>query len=121
MQAHVDYDGKMELVGYDVEPRQLQPGGLVQVKAWWRVLQPMDKNYSVFVQLRQKGETIIAQDDALPGNGGFATSRLRPGDVIAETHWLPIGEGAKAPAGGELSMGLYDYSTLNPLPAVDES
>ncbi|TAK31923.1 MAG: DUF2142 domain-containing protein [Chloroflexota bacterium] len=119
--VHVVYNGQMELVGFDAEPRHMRPGDTLQVKAWWRVLRPMDANYSVYVQLRQKGEIVIAQDDAYPGNGAFATSQLKPGDIIAETHWLTVTPAASGPASAQLSIGLYDLRTLDSLPAVDSS
>lgn len=119
--AHLTYDGKIELLGYDVQPRQVRPGDTVEVKVWWHVLQPTSINYSVAVQLRPKGEMIIAQDDAYPGNGAFATTRLKPGDVITERHWLTIAPTAKGPAEAELSIGLYDIHTFDGAPIVDET
>jgi len=105
-----DFGGRMRLAGYEVEYDDLRPGGSMRVRLEWEVLQPMDRNWSVFVHLNDPvlGRPI-AQRDMYPGAGLLATSLLEPGRTIVDEVALAIPSTAVAPADLELAVGVYDY------------
>jgi hypothetical protein len=81
------------------------PVGRLQVSLCWESLAPAPLDYTVFVHLYDANGTLLATGDGPPMNGAFPTRLWQPGDVIADTHRLPL------PAGNEdyrIGVGLYD-------------
>lgn len=107
----------LRLTGYEVEPVVLEPGDGLWVRLQWEVLQPMDRNWSVFVHLNDPvlGQPV-AQRDMYPGQGLLATRLLEPGDILSERYYLTLPDTAVAPADLELAVGLYDYHSGERLP-----
>ncbi|HIQ05159.1 MAG TPA: phospholipid carrier-dependent glycosyltransferase, partial [Anaerolineae bacterium] len=103
----VTFDHKAELVGYDLWPEHVYPGGGVGVTLWWRALALMDKNYTVGVHLLGRNLQPIAAIDRYPGKGNFATSLWRPGDIFRETYWLKVDPQADAPALAQVAVILF--------------
>ena len=103
----VTFDGKAELVAYDLWPEVVHPGEGLAVTLWWRGLAPMDTNYTVGVHLLGAGEQSYGSRNHYPGNGNFATSLWQPGDMFGETYWLEVAEDAPAPARGQVAVALF--------------
>lgn len=110
------FDGKMALVGFEVETDTVEPGDLLPVTAYWEALSRMDEDYSVFVQVLGQGEIIWGQRDTYPGLGLRPTSRLREGQVVRDVYRIPISSAAFAPDDCEVRMGLYRWETGERLP-----
>lgn len=112
----------MRLVGYKVEKTAVSPGDRVWVTLEWEVLQPMNRDWSVFVHLNDPvlGRPI-AQRDMYLGQGLLATRLLQPGQRIVNRYLLQIPATAIAPADLELAVGLYDYYTQERLPLIQPS
>ncbi|MCP5100823.1 MAG: hypothetical protein GY943_35175, partial [Chloroflexi bacterium] len=121
--AAVNFNDQIELGGYSVtvlgEGETAVPGASVLVELEWIVLQPMTRNWSVFVHLNDPvlGQPI-AQRDMYWGQGLMATSFLQPGDRVVNRYQLQLPETAVAPADLELVVGLYDFYTGERLPTV---
>lgn len=112
----------MRLTGYDVEYGDLRPGEPVRVRLEWEVVQPMSRDWSVFVHLNDPvlGRPI-AQRDMYPGAGLRPTSLLAAGDRLVDEYVLTVPPTAVAPAELELVVGLYDFATGERLrPAGDD-
>jgi hypothetical protein len=89
---------------------------------YWQALQPMRRDYSVFVHLHERtntGDTILAQTDSYPGGGALPTSLWKKGNRLADRYSLSVPSSASAPALLELRAGLYDYPTRQRLSAND--
>jgi 4-amino-4-deoxy-L-arabinose transferase-like glycosyltransferase len=102
--------GQAELLGYDVEPELLRPGGLLRLTLYWRALSEMETSYTVFVHLLDDRNRIIGQRDSIPGNGALPTTGWATGEVITDTYEVPIP--GNVPAGKYLlEVGMYDAAT----------
>ncbi|MCL4263517.1 MAG: glycosyltransferase family 39 protein [Anaerolineae bacterium] len=108
----VTYGESLKLVGYELSPTAVQPGETVWVTLEWEVLQPITRNWSIFVHLNDPVlERPIAQRDMFHGQGLRPTSLLSPGERIVTRHLLTVPDTAVAPIDLELTVGLYDYAT----------
>ena len=77
-----------------------------QVTLRWQASQVLHQDYTVFVQLLDANNQVVAQVDSQPQQGQWPTSTWRSGDVIEEGIELPPPTGAWA----QLIVGLYDAS-----------
>lgn len=117
-----EFADKMRLVGFTVEPKEVQPGDTAYVTVRWQTLSEMDRDWSVFVHLNDPVADIpVAQRDMYPGQGLVATRLLAQGDRLTDRYALHIPEAALAPADLTLAVGLYDYKTGERLAAPDGS
>jgi len=116
----VTFDGKAELVAYELWPKVVHPGEALAVTLWWRALAPMDENYTVGVHLLGAGGQSYGSRNHYPGNGNFATSLWQPGDMFRETYWLEIAEDVEVPVRGQVAVALFlDKGELPHLPVYD--
>ncbi|MCB8945048.1 MAG: hypothetical protein H6658_14980 [Ardenticatenaceae bacterium] len=123
----INFDDKIRLVGYEVgqtavaqnDPTR-QPGDTIDLMLEWEMLQPMARNWSVFVHVNDPvlGRPI-AQRDMYLDQGLRPTSLLQAGERVFNYYQLRLPETAVAPADLELTIGLYDYYTFERLPLVD--
>ncbi|HID52911.1 MAG TPA: hypothetical protein EYP41_12870 [Anaerolineae bacterium] len=108
----VTFGDKMQLTGYELAQKDAQPGDEIDLWLEWKVLQPMPRDWSVFVHLTDPVLGVpIAQRDMYPDQGLRPTSLLRPGERIVNFYRLRIPDTAVAPADLELNVGLYDFET----------
>jgi hypothetical protein len=113
-------DDRVELLGYDLDQSTVQPGGVVSCTLYWRGLQEMEQNYTVFTHLTAADGTTWGQWDNEPQRGQLPTTRWIPGQVIADPYQIPVSP--DAPAGPlTLQVGMYDRRTMLRLPVLDES
>ena len=115
----VSYDDKIMLIACQLSEPVIVPGRPVTLDLYWRVLAPMDRNYSVYVHLYDGAGQVVAQWNTYPGGGAYATSLLSPGDELRDRYVLEVGADAK-PGLGHLDVGLYEYPrTMERLQAYD--
>jgi 4-amino-4-deoxy-L-arabinose transferase-like glycosyltransferase len=105
-----------ELLGYTLSAG---PDTATQVELFWQSLSPTDRNFTVFVQLLDPNNRIIAQADAQPLANIYPTSRWQPGDITSEQFTLPVAPSALA-NGATLVTGMYDLTTGARLPVYDQ-
>ncbi len=115
----IPFGDAVRLAGYEVQSGELRPGDSVRVRLEWEALQPMTRDWSVFVHLNDPvlGRPI-AQRDMFPGQGLLATRLLLPGQRLVNDYVLTLPATAVAPAELELVVGLYDFATGERLPAA---
>ncbi|GAB4543530.1 MAG: hypothetical protein Kow0063_36780 [Anaerolineae bacterium] len=82
----------IELAGVDLERPNaaLHPGDELAVTLVWRVLAPLDDDYTVTVQLLGMDGQIYAQRDAPPLGGDAPTSTWSPGEVLVDVYRLAL-------------------------------
>jgi mannosyltransferase len=109
----------VELVGYDLDVGAgmddspnivLQAGQDMTVTLYWHVLATPEIDYTVFVQLLDENEVLIAQHDGPPAGGARPTSGWVAGEYVRDEHplhWLDTDY--RGPA--VLQAGLYDPTT----------
>jgi 4-amino-4-deoxy-L-arabinose transferase-like glycosyltransferase len=102
-----DERGVARLLGYDVTPTVVEPGGMMKVTLYWQALARTDQNLAVFVHLLSEVGTMVAQRDTYPGLGKYPTTVWKPGVVFADTYRVHVPETAYAPDVGYVQVGLY--------------
>ena len=112
------FAGGVELVGYEVLPGSLRPGGTLQLTLAWRTSGRLDRDYTVFTHLVDAFGKLQAQHDGPPGDGYRPTTSWPAGELISDHHVIPIPDSA---ADWTLHVGLYLLSTGERLPVVDGS
>lgn len=91
--------GKVELVGATVQPGRVTPGEQAKVTLYFKVLQPMEDDYLVFVHVEDaEGRMERINVDHKPAGGLYATSQWKPGETVKDEFaiYLPSGTPARA-------------------------
>ena len=82
----------------------------LRVSLLWQAVTPIAQDYKVFVHLTDAGGKMAAQDDSMPFNNLYPTSRWQEGEVVRDVHHLTLP--ANLPDGRyTLSVGIYDPQT----------
>jgi hypothetical protein len=103
------YQAEMQLLGVTIGSSLARPGERVPVTAYWQALKPIETNYSIFVHLVGRDNTIIGQFNTYPGLGLRPTRTLQPGQIVADTYPVLIAGGSPAPTRLLVKVGLFDF------------
>ena len=114
---HVYYHDCCELVGYIPPEQPAHPGDWVPLTLVWQVTAPVDRNYSIFAHARTADAQLAGQLDTYHGNGMYPTTLWRPGEIIADTIYVPIYLETETPSMIQFCVGIYDRATMEDLPA----
>jgi hypothetical protein len=114
--AAFSFDPGIQLVGYDIAPPPYQAGQVLRLQLYWQALEPLDKDYTVFVHLLDGAGQLIAQQDNFPGRGTRPTSRWEPGTTVMDPYDLDLPEDL-APGDLTVTLGLYRWPDNSRLPA----
>ncbi len=115
----VNFDNKVELLGYDLSSNRALPGESVTLTLYWQSLAEMNTDYSVGIHLLDAHQRVIGARDSYPGHGLLPTRLWQPGQLIRDTYWLPISPDASAPNVAQIQVTLYSLETRRNLPASD--
>jgi hypothetical protein len=107
------FAGRVTLLGYQTEDKQLRAGNEVNIALYWRAEQPLNYNYHVSLQILGPAEQKIGQLDEEPLGNTLPMTRWEPGKVYPEPMRLRIDPNA---APGEYSARVVVYN-----PASGES
>jgi hypothetical protein len=113
-----EFNGQIELYGYQLESLDALPGEDVYITLTWQARRPTAADYSVFLHLVDENGIIQAQNDSYPGAGALPTSRWTPGALVSDRHAIHIPDTALAPARLVLEVGLYTYADGVRLPVT---
>jgi len=114
----VNLDNRVLLIACDLEDDSLKPGETLRLVLYWRALQQMPENYSVFVHVARADGTILVQRDVQPRDGTHPTSSWVPDEVVTDSYELSIPSNAR-PDIYWLKAGMYSPATMQRLPVVD--
>jgi len=104
--VYFDFEGKLALVGFDLDRRLMHPGEALHLTLYWQALLPMEENYTIFTHLLLPPDQVWAQDDQQPREGQMPTSTWQPGQLVEDHYELALP--AEAPPGVyEVEIGLY--------------
>ena len=115
----VNLGDQVELLGYDLDTRELKAGGTLALKLYWKALAEMDTSYTVFIHLLDAEDKIWGQHDNLPGNGSLPTTGWLPGEVIADAYEVPI-QPETPPGSYVIEVGIYQAETGQRLPIINQ-
>ena len=111
-------DNKVLLVACDLEDDSLQPGEMLRLVLYWRALQPMSENYTVFVHVARSDGAILAQRDVQPCDGTHPTGSWVTDELVTDPYELSIPSDAP-PDIYWLKVGMYSSATMQRLSVVD--
>ncbi len=120
VQAHADFGGKIQLLGYQLNGEETRPGETVGITLYWQSLAEMQENYYLFIHLLGRRGELVGNEDSYHGWGSYPTSLWRPGEVVADTYRLPISKDALAPSLIRVDVGLYNPTTKQEVAVFDQ-
>jgi hypothetical protein len=100
--------GKVELVGATVQPGRIVPGEPARVSVFFKVLQPIAEDYTVFVHLEDsEGKMERMNIDHKPSGGIYPTTQWKPGETVRDDFniYIPPGSPVRSVT---LWMGLWE-------------
>jgi len=117
---HVTFGGAARWPHAEVTAEPRPPKGWMWVDLCWESLQPMDRDYEVFVHLVGPANSLVAVRHTHAGLGRPPTSRWEPGDAFCDKVRLKVAEWAPAPAVYDVEVGLYDRESGSRLEALNQ-
>jgi hypothetical protein len=109
----INFDDKISLTGYRLD--QGASPNTFQISLRWQALKPIEKDYTITIQLLDQTQNLIAQVDKPPLGGAYPTTAWSPGNQIPDIYDLQLPPGI--PRGVyQLVVGVYDLQTLQRLP-----
>ncbi len=118
LMLNANLDNKVLLVACDLEDDSLEPGETLRLVLYWRALQQMPENYTVFVHVTQADGAVLVQRDTQPREGTHPTSSWVIGELVEDRYELSIPGDALADIYW-LKVGMYSQATMQRLPVVD--
>jgi hypothetical protein len=113
------------LLGYDIVSSQGATAGklydtednsqTLDVTLYWEARNPVEEDYTVFVQLLDSEGQLVTQHDGQPLYGYLPTGGWSPDEVVPDRHRLPLPDGM-SPGRYQLIAGMYTLETLERLP-----
>ena len=94
------------LAGYDLVGEQT-PGGELELTLYWRVQNPGDRSYKVFIHLIGPDGRPAAQGDDFPLQGERPTTTWQPGETLVDSYTIVLPPDL-APGSYPLRLGFYD-------------
>ena len=109
--VQVNLGDQVQLTGYALDRAAYRPGEDVRVTLYWLGTRHPEKDYKVFVHLRDLDDRqMISQHESDPVYGYTPMTRWEPGELMADEHLLPLP--ADTPPGTyQLWVGIYDPAT----------
>ncbi|MCW5861373.1 MAG: hypothetical protein KIS63_23960, partial [Caldilineales bacterium] len=96
-----------QVIGWEARPGR--GAEALDVTLYWLALRETSVDYKVFVHLLDGSGQVIAQHDGDPVGGYTPTTRWRRGEIIADTHRIPLPTGV-APGDYGLKVGMYELT-----------
>ncbi len=110
----------IHLVGADVTPQTIQPGGTLLVTLFWQADTPPQKRYTVFTQLIDAGGRLVAGFDGEPAGGSAPTTGWKPNTTVIDRRAIALP--ADLPPGPlSVRVGLYAWPDTTRLPVTSAS
>ena len=98
----------------------MQAGDTLQITFFWEALAPIDRDYTVFLHVRNENGENVSQRDGQPFDGLYPTSRWHPGETVALPFDVDLPLDLSA-GSYYLSVGFYRLDTMTRLPLEDDS
>ncbi len=89
----VNFGNQMVLMGYDLPTPAVRADEPIEVALYWRVLPPVETDYSVGLHLVDDRGILYGQQDNMHPAYPYPTSRLRPDQYARDVHHLLPWEG----------------------------
>ncbi len=97
---------QFELLGYVLDRSTVAPGESIALRLTWKALRRPEADYTVFAQMRDVANHIVAQQDDPPQAGAYPTSFWDAGEVVIDDRVIKIPVTAAAGT-YPIKIGLY--------------
>jgi hypothetical protein len=111
------FSDQIRLLGFEA-PGAGAIGSEIQVTLYWEAIRPPDDDYIVFVHLVGPTGQPETSHDGVPMNRRYSTLGWRPGDIVPDTHPLPL-KPDMPPGTYTLKVGMYRWPSMERLAARD--
>ncbi len=115
----LDFNRQITLTGYHLN-HPLKPGDELKLTLFWQVDAPIEVDFTVFVQLVDAQNNILAQWDGRPQQGFYRTIYWQPGERVIDRHVVPLPPNLP-PGRYDILAGLYELETGLRLQILDEA
>jgi 4-amino-4-deoxy-L-arabinose transferase-like glycosyltransferase len=113
-----DYlENKLALVGYQCSP--LVSGQEWNVTLYFKVLAPIEKDYTLFIHLLGSDGQPWMQRDAQPYDGHYPTSQWVPGQIVKIENSVKIPAFSPSTA-YQLELGFYELATMERIGSAEK-
>ena len=113
--ANYGFGPVIRLAGYDLSRDLLVAGDALRLVLYWQALEELDRDYTVFVHVLDRSGRTVAQRDSMPRDNSLPTTLWHPGDVVEDTHLIPLPRDLP-PGEYKLALGIYYWETMERLP-----
>jgi hypothetical protein len=105
---------RLALLGYDLNPTEPKPGGQIDLRLHWQALEPIDRDWTLFVHILDETGERVTQADSPPNYlGALPTTLWQVGVPVLAVHTATLPD---RPATYSIQMGWYDPQTGERLP-----
>jgi hypothetical protein len=105
----LSFGDRIELLAYELDSEQVEPGRWTQVTLYWRALKEMEHDYTVCVRLLGPTGESDGADCTYPGRGNYATSLWNAGDIFADTYHYRVPRDFPAPSFATINVAIFRY------------
>lgn len=100
------YGNIIQFMGYNLDRTTVEKGEPLKVTYFWKSLDKIDINYTIFVHFINENGEIAFQQDHEPAYGIYPTTSWNTGEIIKEEYEIDTLEGNY-----RIQIGLYDTKT----------
>lgn len=116
---NVDFNRQISLTGYHLNT-PLTPGKPLEVTLFWRAEAMIEVDFTVFVQVVDAQNRVIAQRDRPPQDGFYGTRYWQPGERIIDAHTILLPNDLPLDR-YDVLLGFYDPLTGQRLQILDDA
>ena len=116
----INFEDKILFLGYKIDKINLKPGDTFSITYYWQCLQPIDRDYVIFVHFTKPNGKVKFQNDHHPKTGSYPTIIWKPGDIIKESYKITVPSDLQS-GKYDIRIGLYDAFITNERAAITSS
>ena len=117
---NINFDGKVKLSGYSLEPDSLAGPAEVKLSFYWHTVGSLEQDYFVLVHLKDQAGNTVGFFDFQPFDAILPTSQWPAGTELREARRFSI-PAELAPGEYTFEIGLYLPDTMHRLRIIDDT
>jgi hypothetical protein len=92
------------LAGYNIVSQDLEPGEPLRVNFYWYTSASLDREYTIFIHIRDAAGEMVAGWDTMPRQNTYPTTEWQAGQMVDDLHVVPL----DLPSGTyQIALGMY--------------
>ncbi len=115
------FGSSLLLEGFEVVNTTAKPNEAIVLILYWRTLDKVDKDYTVFAHLMDDKGNVVAGHDSQPHHGSYPTSVWGAGSLNVDAIVVPVTPDVSPGRDYRIEIGFYYLPTQERLPIVDAS